>query len=71
MADKGDEVHVFIEIRCGIIEDVRVTSDEAEADNWENDWIHEHGFNDMDEYLHGKENGHTNHYFKTQVTSLE
>ena len=70
MIKKGEDVHVFVEIYNGI-ETVRVTSDESTADNWENDWIHQHGFSDMDEYFHAKENGHINHYFKTYVTALE
>lgn len=70
MVEKGTELHVFIEI-CNGIEIVRVTSDESTADNWENDWIHQHGFSDMDDYFHAKENGHITHYFMTHVTPLE
>ena len=71
MADKGDEVHVFIEIHQGVIQDVRVTSDESKSDNWENDWIHENGYSDMDEYLEALEQHFPKDTMHTFVTKLK
>jgi len=71
MVDKGEELHVFIEIHQGVIENVRVTSDEAEADNWENDWLHTTGYSDMDEYLETLDRGLPKDTMHTFVLKLE
>ena len=85
MVNKGDELHVFIEIVDGIVESVRVfieivdgivesvlvTSDESEVDNWENDWLHNYGYEDMDDYLYELGDDHPSNIMHTHIAKLE
>ena len=63
-------VYVFIEMFKGIFEDVRVTKSESTCDQWEQDWLHKHGFISIQLYRVHADQGFpsdTYHIFKTDL----